>query len=117
MRIRQLLTGVLLAAAAALGHAQPTLTPAQAAWIKAENRNVEDRFVAEVARIVRTSPERVRTAMPDERRITAAATRLISALEKDLGALLEDEQKRAILDADERRKRELAQLRERAVQR
>lgn len=106
---------VLLASALpAPGQAQgqPSLSPSQAAFLKAESRRIEDTFVARVAVIVRTQPERVRQAMPDERRITVAVSRLIAALERDLGASLTDEQKAAILEADDDRKQSLARVRE-----
>lgn len=96
---------------------QPSLSPSQAAFLKAESRRIEDTFVARVAVIVRTQPERVRQAMPDERRITVAVSRLIAALEQDLGVSLTDEQKAAILEADEYRKQSLGRVREGASQR
>ncbi len=116
-RLRRLLAAALLGGAATLACAQPTLTPAQAAYVKAESRGVEDRFVAEVAGVVGVSVERVRSAMPDERRITVAVERLMAALEKDLGRPLDAAQEAAIRAADERRRRELAALRSRAMQR
>ncbi len=106
-----------LAAALPAAHAQGALTPAQSAWAKAESRNVEDRFVAEVAAIVGVPAARVREAMPDERRITATVARLLAALEQDLGEPLGEAQKAAIHAADERRKRELAAVGARAAQR
>ncbi|THF64071.1 hypothetical protein E6C76_13350 [Pseudothauera nasutitermitis] len=99
----------LLAGGAAGVTAQPPVpTPAQAAYAKAASRNVEERFIAEVAGVVGLGHARVRAAMPEERRITAVGTRLIAALEQDLGRALSEEQKRAILDADERRKAALS---------
>ncbi|NMG76813.1 hypothetical protein GPA25_18835 [Aromatoleum diolicum] len=95
--------------------AQPSMNPAQAAFVAAASRRIEDHFVSEVARITGTSPARVRKAMPDERRITSAASRLISALEVDLGAPLSAEQQAAILDADQARKLSLAKAREAAA--
>lgn len=98
--------------ALAQGAGQTSLSPSQAAFLKAESRRIEDTFVARVAAIVRTQPERVRQAMPDERRITVAVSRLITALERDLGVSLTDEQKAAILEADDYRKQSLARVRE-----
>jgi len=103
--------------ALAQGQGQASLSPSQAAFLKAESRRIEDTFVARVAVIVRTQPERVQQAMPDERRITVAASRLIAALERDLGVSLTDEQKAAILEADAYRKQSLARVREGASQR
>ena len=120
--LRRLLSVVLLALAlpfvapaAAQQAAQPPMSPAQAAYLAAASRRIEDHFVSEVARITGTSPARVRKAMPDERRITSAASRLISALEVDLGAPLTAEQQAAILEADQARKFSLAKAREAAA--
>ncbi len=88
------------------------LSPSQAAYMQAENRRIEDWFVANVARIAETTPERVRRAMPDERRITVAVSRLITALEMDLGRPLSEEQKTAIVAADDERKQALVRVRE-----
>lgn len=97
--------------ALAQSSAQAQLSPAQTAYLKAESRRIEDHFVAEVAKITATSVAQVRRAMPDERRITVAASRLISALEMELGGPLSPEQQAAILTADQARKDALAQAR------
>jgi hypothetical protein len=118
MRLRRALAALVVAVALPLaalsGGARAAgpapLNPAQTAYLKAESRRIEDRFVADVARIAGASPTRVRRAMPDERRITGAASRLISALEMDLGALSEA-QKAAIVNADLERKQALSQAR------
>ena len=94
---------------------QPSMNPAQAAFLTAASRRIEDHFVSEVARITGTTPAHVRKAMPDERRITSAASRLISALEIDLGAPLSAEQQAEILEADQARKQSLAKAREAAA--
>jgi hypothetical protein len=98
--------------AAAQSATRNAMSPAETASLAAASRRIEDQFVAEVARITGTSPAQVRRAMPDERRITSAASRLISALELELGAPLSPEQQAAILDADQLRKQALAQARE-----
>lgn len=90
------------------------MDPARTASLNAASRRIEDHFVAEVARITGTTPARVRQAMPDERRITSAASRLISALEVDLGAPLTPEQRAEILEADQARKLSLMKAREAA---
>lgn len=91
------------------------LNPAQTAFLTAASRRIEDHFVSEVARITGTSAARVRKAMPDERRITATAARLISALEVDLGAPLSAEQQAAIHEADQSRKQSIMLAREAAL--
>ena len=90
------------------------MDPARTASLSAASRRIEDHFVAEVARIAGTTPARVRQAMPDERRITSAASRLISALELDLGAPLTPDQRAEILEADQARKLSLMKAREAA---
>ena len=93
------------------------LSPSQAAFLRAENRRIEDYFVSQVARAVGVDPERVRRAMPDEGRITVTVSRLIPMLEQDLGAPLSEEQRAAILRADEERRAALARVREGAARR
>lgn len=115
--LRALILSCLLSGASLVPQAlaqpagQAQLSPAQTAYLKAETRRIEDRFVADVARITATTPAQVRRAMPDERRITVAASRLISALEMELGNALTPEQQAAILGADQARKEALAQAR------
>ncbi|NMF90477.1 hypothetical protein [Aromatoleum petrolei] len=111
--------GILLAlplAPSAMAQSGPSsaMDPARTASLSAASRRIEDHFVAEVARITGTTPARVRRAMPDERRITSTASRLISALEVDLGAPLTPEQQAEILDADQARKVSLMKAREAA---
>ncbi len=112
--IALVLFATFAAAGTAAGRApgEAALSPSQAAFLKAESRRIEDNFVARVAAIARTEPERVRRALPDERRITVAVPRLIAALERDLGAPLSDEQKAAIFEADAYRRDSLARIRE-----
>jgi hypothetical protein len=105
----------VIAPAGAQSSGQEAMNPARSAFLNAANRRIEDHFVAQVARIAGITPERVRRAMPDERRITSAASRLISALEVDLGAPLTPEQQAAILEADRARKLSQAKAREAAA--
>ncbi|MGL1835013.1 hypothetical protein ACKVEX_15595 [Rhodocyclaceae bacterium SMB388] len=119
--MRVLFAALAFCAIAAPLQAQPTgqgaLSPSQAAFVRAENKRVEDYFVARVARIVAVRPEQVRRAMPDERRITVAVSRLIAALEMDLGRPLSPEQQALIREADEDRLAALARIRGGASQR
>lgn len=113
-----LLALVLLLPVAPFARAQGdgvVVNPARSASLTAASRRIEDRFVADVAAIVGVSPARVRQAMPDERRITSAASRLISALEMDLGTPLSEAQRSAILEADQARKQSLQKAREAAL--
>lgn len=95
----------------------PVLSPSQAAFVQAESRRIEDYFVRQVAHIVDIEPARVRRAMPDERRITVAVSRLIAALELDLGQPLGEAQIDAIVAADRARLAALQRLREGAAAR
>lgn len=109
-----LLVALTLPLAPAAVAQSAAMDPARTASLSAASRRIEDHFVAEVARITGTTPARVRRAMPDERRITSAASRLISALEVDLGAPLTPEQQAEILEADQARKLSLMKAREAA---
>jgi hypothetical protein len=109
------LSGLSVLPVAAQPASRVAMDPARTASLTAASRRIEDRFVADVARIVGTTSERVRRAMPDERRITSAASRLISALEVDLGTTLTPEQQAEILEADQARKLSLAKAREAAA--
>lgn len=106
----------LVPQALAQSAAQGAMSPAATAFLAASSRRIEDHFVSEVVRITGATPAQVRRAMPDERRITSTASRLISALEAELGAPLPPEQQQAILEADQARKQSLAQAREAARQ-
>lgn len=101
--------------AAAQTDGRTVVNPARTASLAAASRRIEDRFVADVAAIVGVTPARVRQAMPDERRITSAASRLISALEVDRGAPLSEAQRAAILEADQARRLSLQKAREAAL--
>lgn len=101
--------------ALAQGDGRTVVNPARTASLSAASRRIEDRFVADVAAIVGVTPARVRQAMPDERRITSAASRLVSALEVDLGAPLSEAQRAAILEADQARRLSLQKAREAAL--
>lgn len=110
-----LLAPPLAPTASAQGDGRVVVNPARTASLTAASRRIEDRFVADVAAIVGVTPVRVRQAMPDERRITSAASRLISALEVDLGAPLSEAQRAAILEADQGRRLSLQKAREAAL--
>lgn len=110
-----LLAPPLAPTATAQSDGRVVVNPARTASLTAASRRIEDRFVADVAAIVGVTPARVRQAMPDERRITSAASRLISALEVDLGAPLSEAQRAAILEADQGRRLSLQKAREAAL--
>lgn len=89
-------------------HAQ---TPAQTAFLKAESRRIDDRFVHRVVEITKLPAEQVRAAMPAEGRIVEPSARVAAGIEKQLGEALTEEQKQAIAQADEERRSALAAAR------
>ena len=92
-------------------------TPAQATFLKAETRRVEDQFVRRVMDITRLPEREVRAAMPAQGRITDPAARVVAAIEQQRGQPLTDEQKQAIAQADEERRSALVAVREAAKNR
>lgn len=105
------LVGLAAGAALAQTSAAPppaVLTPAQLAFVKAETKKANDLFVQRVVRITGATEAQVRRALPDEKRITDRTARLISALEHDLKRTLSEEQKAAILAAEDDRRQALA---------
>ena len=86
-------------------------TPAQAAFLKAETRRIEDQFVRRVMDITRLPDAQVRAAMPAEGRITDPAARVVAVIEQQRGQPLSDEQKQAIAQADEARRNALVAAR------
>lgn len=86
-------------------------TPAQAAFLKAETRRIEDQFVRRVMDVTRLPEKQVRSAMPAEGRITDPAVRVVAAIEQRRGQPLTDEQKQAIAQADEERRSALLDAR------
>ncbi len=80
------------------------LTPAQAAFFKAEARKADDRFVRDVARITGSSEASIRKAMPAEGRISNPAVRVVTTLEHQRGAEF-PEAIRAQVDAAEAERR------------
>jgi hypothetical protein len=86
-------------------------TPAQATFLKAETRRIEDQFVRRVTDITQLSDAQIRAAMPAEGRITDPAARVVAVIEQQRGQPLSDAQKQAIAQADEERRQGLAAAR------
>jgi hypothetical protein len=86
-------------------------TPAQAGFLKAETRRIDEQFVRRVVEITQLPASQVREAMPAAGRITETSARVAAAIEKQLGEALTDEQKQAIAQADEERRAALAAAR------
>ena len=93
------------------------LTPAQAAYFKAESRKADDRFVQEVARITQVPEASIRKTMPPDGRIVDPAARVIKALEHQRGQVLPDEIKAQINVAEAERRSALTAARAAAAKR
>jgi hypothetical protein len=105
MMIRPILLTLLalVCAVPPLQAADAPLNPAQTAYLRSEAQKAEEAFVREVAKALSTSPELVRKAMPAPGRITDPVAHLQQALPRDLKRALSDEEKAAIVAADQRR--------------
>lgn len=111
--MRKYLPALLLASLALLiaaPLAAQQLTPAQAAYVKAETRKADDIYVTEVAKIVGIKRADVVRALPAKGRITDPVARLFAALEHQLGKPLDDAQKEAITAAETKRHERIAQV-------
>lgn len=99
---------VITLSTAAMAQSQPAqpLTPAQAAYLRAESQRAQDRFVNRVAEISGAKRSTVRRAMPAPGRITDPVNRLVAALERSLEQPLSEEQKQQIAEADAAYQRE-----------
>lgn len=104
------MTALSLAAFAQAPALAPPLTPAQAAYLKAESQRAEDRFVNRVAEISGARRSAVRRAMPAKDRITDPVNRVVAALERGLEQPLTDDQKQQIGEAETAYRRELQQV-------
>lgn len=80
--------------------AQTALSPAQIAVLKRDLQKVEGQYVRQIARIAGVRETTARQALPDRARITDPVSRVISALEHELGKPLSDEQKAALRSAE-----------------
>lgn len=80
--------------------AQVALSPAQVALLKRDLQKAEDQYVRQIAKIAGVRESTARQALPDRARITDPVSRVISALERDLGKSLSDEQKQALRTAE-----------------
>lgn len=104
----------LVSAAHAQAPQAGAYTPVQLAYIKAETKKANDQFVKDVAKIAGTTEAQVKRALPDEKRITDRTARLIDALEQVIKSPLTDEQKAAIQQAEDARRKALAEATESA---
>ncbi|MDQ8023060.1 MAG: hypothetical protein REI94_14580 [Moraxellaceae bacterium] len=105
----RLCVAACLAWSASVLAAEPPLSPAQVAYLKAETRKADEGFIRDVAMSLNIPAMTVRRAMPDKGRITDPVARLIAGLENDLRRPLNDDQKQRIRDADQRYRETLAE--------
>lgn len=97
--------------------AEEVFSPVQTAYLQAETRKADERFVADVARITASPVALVRRAMPREGRITDPAVRVIAAIEAQRHIVVSPEQKALISSAEQQRRSAIANARAAARQR
>lgn len=95
--------------------AQSVTTPAQAAYLKAETRKIDDRYLQRLADISSVPLADVKTAIPLEGRLTDEVARSIAALEKLRGEPMSAAQKRSVASAEQERRTALAAARSAAA--
>jgi len=107
MRPQRLFSGLLLTflwLSPALHAAEEAFSPVQAAYLQAETRKADERFVSEVARITASPLPVVRRAMPPEGRITDPAARVIAAIEAQRKITVSEAQRGLIANAEQQRR-------------
>ena len=117
MRPPRLLPGliaVLLLASVNARAAETPLGPVQAAYLRAETRKADDRFIAQVAHLTDSPEALVRQAMPPEGRITDPALRVMAAIEAQRKIRLSDEVRAQIVAAEGERRAAIAAARDKA---
>lgn len=95
--------------------AQSVSTPAQAAFLKAETRKIDDRYLQRLADISSVPLAEVKTAIPLEGRLTDEVARSIAALEKLRGEPMSAAQKQSVASAEQERRNALAAARSAAA--
>lgn len=99
--ILRFLAGLVLAGATALAVAQTApLSPAQVAWVKAEQARAQTRFAERVAGALQTKRAVVERALPSGSRIADPVPRIIATLERDLKRTLSDAEKAEVRAAE-----------------
>ena len=109
--LRAACLALLLTLVGPVSAAPPGSAAAIAQTQKAE-REIEQRFVAEVAALVKTSPAKIERLIPQRPRIADRGQHLIQAIGMKIRPLSDTEQQ-ALLRADERRREALGRLRSR----
>ena len=108
--ISRLMCALFLCGASALALSQAApLSPAQVAWVKAEQARAQTRFAERVASALQTKRSVVERALPGGARIADPVPRIIATLERDLKRTLSEAEKAEVRAAE-------AAWREQAVQ-
>jgi hypothetical protein len=116
--LRTLVAASLLALAAALAAAaqERIYTPTQAAYLKAEIRKAQERFVDKAAAVSGVPPARIRDWMPTDGRDVPPKVSILPALARERGKPLTEEERAAILAADQERFQAIEQAKQTAQQ-
>jgi hypothetical protein len=116
--LRTLLATSLLALAAALPAAAQergyTYTPTQAAYLKAEIRKAQERFVDKAAAVSGVPQARIRDWMPTDGRDVPPKVSILPALARERGKPLTEEERATILAADQERFQAIEQAKQAA---
>lgn len=95
--------------------AESVSTPAQAAYLKAQTRRINDHYRHRLAEISGVPFARVRATILRDGRLTDEVARSIAVLEKERGQPLSDAQKQDIANAERERRAALAAARSAAA--
>lgn len=116
--LRRTIAGALLAVALAFpaAAAERIYTPTQAAYLKAEIRKAQERFVEKAASISGVPQARIRDWMPTDGRDVPPKVSILPALARERGKPLSDEERSAILAADQERYQAIEQAKQTALQ-
>jgi hypothetical protein len=115
--LRTTIATTLLALAAALPAAaqERIYTPPQAAYLKGEIRKAQERFVDRAAGISGVPQARIRDWMPTDGRDVPPKVSILPALARERGKPLSDEERAAILAADQERFQAIEQAKQAAL--
>jgi hypothetical protein len=116
--LRTLVAASLLALAATLPAAaqERIYTPTQAAYLKAEIRKAQERFVDKAAAVSGVPPARIRDWMPTDGRDVPPKVSILPALARERGKPFTEEERATILAADQERFQAIEQAKQTAQQ-
>lgn len=111
-----LLAALLLCASLPAAAEDRVYTPAQAAYLKGEIRKAQERFVEKAAALSGVPQARIRDWMPTDGRDVPPKVSILPALARERGKPLSDEERAAILAADQERYQAIEQAKQAAPQ-